>query len=205
MSKINLNELKEKSSKIEQKIKNIIQKKLDKNDLRDSLKEILIHLEEKLLNINDEEKNEGIFNDFTTVFKTGILTENIIKQKNIILKNLSNLSASQFERCNDLYNYNPKLTLNEDFCNTLTNEKNKELIEFSNGFRIIGVIPLGTLGNFSEAAISRFTLIYTSPYENNERLSIIEALINSCYKNEAENYINEYIKILDYFIIEYEK
>ena len=205
MSKINLNELKEKSSKIEQKIKNIIQKKLDKNDLRDSLKDILIHLEEKLLNINDEENNEGIFNDFTTVFKTGILTENIIKQKNIILKNLSNLSASQFERCNDLYNYNPKLTLNEDFCNTLTNEKNRELIEFSNGFRIIGVIPLGTLGNFSEPAISRFTLIYTSSYQNNEKISIIEALINSCYKKEAENYINEYIKILDCFINDYEK
>ncbi len=205
MIKLNLNDLKEYSLHFEKKIKNLIQNKLDKGDLRDSLKEILIHLEEKLLYVKEEEENEGIFNDFTTVFKTGVLTENIIKQKNIILKNLSNLSASQFERCNDLYNYNPKLTLNEDFCNTLTNEKNKELIEFSNGFRIIGVIPLGSLDNFSEAAISRFTLIYTSPYENNERLSIIEALINSCYKNEAENYINEYIKILDYFIIEYEK
>ena len=124
MIRLNLNDLKEYSLHFEKKIKNLIQNKLDKGDLRDSLKEILIHLEEKLLYVKEEEENEGIFNDFTTVFKTGVLTENIIKQKNIILKNLSNLSASQFERCNDLYNYNPKLTLNEDFCNTLTNEKN---------------------------------------------------------------------------------
>ena len=69
----------------------------------------------------DKESNDnGIFKDFTSIFKTGILLEKILKQSPAILKNLPNLSTSVLERLNDLFNFMPKLSLNEDFCNIFT-------------------------------------------------------------------------------------
>ena len=121
------------------------------------------------------EMSNSMFGDFTTIFKVGVLIENVLLQKNIILKNLSNLSPSIFERLNDFYNYNPKITLNEDYCNTLTSE-NKELHDFSDGFRMIAVIPLDDIRNFSDAARSRLTVIYTKPYQKDERKTAIRNL-----------------------------
>ena len=121
------------------------------------------------------EMSNSMFGDFTTIFKVGVLIENVLLQKNIILKNLSNLSPSIFERLNDFYNYNPKITLNEDYCNTLTSE-NKELHDFSDGFRMIAVIPLDDIRNFSDAARSRLTVIYTKPYQKDERKTVIRNL-----------------------------
>lgn len=118
-----------------------------------------------------ETNNNGIFKDFASVFKTGILFEKILKQSPIILKNLPNLSPAVLERFNDLFNFMPKLTLNEDFCNTFTGRLNdvKEISNFSKNFRIISISSMSGLRNLSDAARSRFSTIYTSEYSDEEK------------------------------------
>ena len=137
----------------------------------------LVSLRKKLFEINDE--NKGIFKDFTSIFKPGILLEKILKQSPIILKNLSNLSTAVLERFNDLFNYNPKLTLNEDFCDTFTGEmKPKEISNFSNNFRVISISTLSGIRNLSDAAKSRFTTIYTSEYDGHEKEIAAKTFLN---------------------------
>ena len=135
-------------------------KKKDKNDvLPDCIYLVLESLRNKLF-FKDKE-NKGFFKDFTSIFKSGILLEKILKRSPIILINLSNLSTAVLERFNDLFNYDPKLTLNEDFCNTFTDNLNpKELNNFSNGFEIISISSLAGIRNLSDAARSRFYYIH---------------------------------------------
>jgi len=171
------NEKEELSKKFENNINEIINVFLSRKsggEYPETLRNIIYHLKDKLLE-DILEMSNSMFGDFTTIFKVGVLIENVLLQKNIILKNLSNLSPSIFERLNDFYNYNPKITLNEDYCNTLT-EENKELHDFSDGFRMIAVIPLDEIRNFSDAARSRLTVIYTKPYQKDERKTVIRNL-----------------------------
>lgn len=156
------NELNEEISKL----KIDIQKGKD-TKMPDCIIKALESLQKKLFEI--EKDNKRVFKDFTSIFKTGILLENILIQSPIILKNLSNLSTAVLERFNDLFNYNPKLTLNEDFCDTFTLDMNpKEINNFSNNFRVISISSLSGIRNLSDAAKSRFTTIYTSEYEKQE-------------------------------------
>jgi hypothetical protein len=171
------NKKEESSKNFEKEIRDIINIFLSTKsggEYPKTLRDIVYHLQDKLLE-DILEMSNSMFGDFTTIFKVGVLIENVLLQKNIILKNLSNLSPSIFERLNDFYNYNPKITLNEDYCNTLTGE-NKELHDFSDGFRMIAVIPLDDIRNFSDAARSRLTVIYTKPYQKDERKTVIRNL-----------------------------
>ena len=126
---------------------------------------------------------EGIFGDFTSVFKTGILTEKIFTQSPLITENLPNLPTAIIERCNDLFNYNPKISLNEDTCNTFT-DNDKELNGFSDGFRVIATSLELAIRNLSDAAQSRFTIVYTTKYIPEER----DLLINIFYKNTPKEF-----------------
>lgn len=88
----------------------------------------------------DKEPNDnGIFKYFTSIFITGILLEKILKQSPVISKNLPNLSTAVLERFHDLFNFMPKLSLNEDFCNTFTGrfKEGKEISNFSQNFKVI--------------------------------------------------------------------
>ena len=119
-------------------MKKKIKKKIDKKKISGKAKKILKELEDNLNKMieaqrellpkcissaldslmdklfDKETNNNGIFKDFASVFKTGILFEKILKQSPIILKNLPNLSPAVLERFNDLFNFMPKLPLNED-------------------------------------------------------------------------------------------
>ena len=140
-----------------------------KKELPECIIKALQSLKKKLFEIEDN-NNKGIFKDFTSIFKTGILFDKILKQCPIILKNISNLSTAVLERFNDLFNYNPKLTLNEDFCDTFSGEMiPKEISQFSDKFRIISISSLSGIRNLSDAAKSRLTTIYTSEYGNEEK------------------------------------
>ena len=113
------NKKEEIARSFENEIREIINKFLSTKsggEYPETLKNIVYHLQDKLLE-DILEMSNSMFGDFTTIFKVGVLIENVLLQKNIILKNLSNLSPSIFERLNDFYNYNPKITLNEDYCN----------------------------------------------------------------------------------------
>ena len=158
-------------------------------ELCSSLRKILDNLKEKLFEpILDSEDN--IFGDFTSIFQTGIIIENILCQKSIILKNLTNLSPAVLERFNDLLNYNPKITINEDFCGTLTGV-NKELSDFSSTFKVIGISSTETFNNLSEAAKNRFTLLFTSSYSDEEKKIVLKNYSNNTNPNFF-NFMKEY-------------
>jgi len=124
--------------------------KIQKKKLPKCINLTLDSLKDKLF--EKESNNNGLFKDFTSIFKTGILLEKILKQSSVILKNLPNLSTAVLERFNDLFNFMPKLTLNEDFCNTFTGKfKNgKEISNFSTHFKVIAISSLGGIRNLSE-------------------------------------------------------
>ena len=127
--------------------------------------------------------SEGIFGDFTSVFKTGILTEKIFARSPLIAENLPNLPTAVIERCNDLFNFNPKICLSEDTCNTFTGE-DKELKDFSDGFRVVATSTELAIRNLSDAAQSRFSVIYTTSYTQEER----ELLIQIYYENTPKEF-----------------
>ena len=127
--------------------------------------------------------SESIFRDFTFVFKTGILTEIIFSQSPIITENLPNLPTTVLERFNDLFNYNPKISLSEDTCNTFTDDY-KDLSGFSDGFRVIATSTELAIRNLSDTAQSRFTIIYTTSYTPEER----DLLIQIFYKETPKEF-----------------
>ena len=175
-----------------------------KKDLPECIYLSLKSLNKKLFEVNDN--NKGIFKDFTSIFKPGILLEKILKQSPIILKNLSNLSTAVLERFNDLFNYSPKLTLNEDFCDTFTSEmKPKEISNFSDKFRVISISTLSGIRNLSDAAKSRFTTIYTSEYDGNEKEIAAKSFLNPKFLEKTKNSLYDIPEELFEFIKEYEK
>ena len=134
--------------------------------------------------------SDGIFGDFTSIFKTGILTEKILSQSPLITENLPNLPPAVLERCNDLFNYNPKINLSEDSCNTFTND-NKELSGFSDGFRVIATSNELSIKNLSDAALSRFSIIYTTSYTPEESDLLIQ-LFNKDTPKEFYDFLKKY-------------
>ena len=132
--------------------------------------------------------------DFTTIFKGGIILENILRQTSIILKNITKLSIAVLERFNDLLNYNPKIIINEDYCGTYTGN-NKELTDFSDSFRIIGICSLESFNNLSEAAKNRFTILYTNEYNDIEK-NIISKLYLPKLPTKFEQFITRYKKTI---------
>ena len=177
-TKIKYNKIK----KFEEKIDKIIKKCKEEKILPKCFENIVEHLQKNLTEFNFS-FSEGIFGDFTSVFKTGILTEKIFSQSPLIAENLPNLPPQVIERCNDLFNYNPKICLSEDSCNTFTGE-DKELSGFADGFRVIATSTELAIRNLSDAAQSRFTIIYTTSYKPEERNLLIQIL----YKETPEEF-----------------
>ena len=171
-------------SKFENKISEILKKFKKEAKIPICFENILERLKRNLIDFNTS-LSEGVFGDFTSVFKTGILTEKIFNQAPIITENLSNLPTAVLERCNDLFNYNPKISLSEDTCNTFT-ERDKELTGFADGFRVIATSSELGIKNLSDAAQSRFTIIYTTNYTLEERNLLIEIF----YENPPQEFIN---------------
>jgi len=87
---------------------------------------------------------------------------------NQLFLNISNLKPQVLERFNDLFNFEPKLVLNEDYCNTFT-DKIKEWSNFNDNFRIMATSQLENFSNLSDAAKSRFSIVQTSEYKEKEK------------------------------------
>ena len=159
-----------------------------------ALKQILNKLRKNLFNLNNlkvEENNK--FGNFTSYFQAGRILQDLFLQKYIILKGVDSLSPNVLERFNELLNYEPKIILNEDLYNTFT-EKNKEIKEICENFRIIGISSSDNINNFSEASRSRFTLISTSKYTKDEKTLLIKKLCPDCPVNFNEIFIKNFEK-----------
>ncbi len=176
---------KNKIKTFEKKVSKIIEdyKSLNKSKTPESIKKILSHLENNLFEFNISQSDK-IFGDFTLIFKTGIIIEKILSQSPLIIENLPNLQTAVLERCNDLFNYNPTINLSEDTCNTFTGDDDKNLTGFSNGFRVIATSSELAIRNLSDAARSRFSIIYCNSYTFEER----DLLIQNFYKETPKEF-----------------
>ena len=166
-----------KQSNFKEEIETIIKKSLkDKGDIG----EVLKRLEQNLFSpCENNSGKENFFGNFTSFFQAGILIQNILEQKYIILKGIDHISPNILERFNDLLNYSPKISLNEDLYNTFTNDK-KEIQNFYENFRIIAISSIKNINNFSETSRSRFTLISTSRYTKEEKPFLIKKICDNC-------------------------
>ena len=89
----------------------------------------------------------------------------------------------------------PKLSLNEDFCNTFTGrfKEGKEISNFSQNFKVIAISSLSGIRYLSDAARSRFSTIYTSEYNDDEK-EIAAKLFNSKIPGELSSFLEKYEK-----------
>lgn len=152
---------------------------MEPNINNEALKNILKQLKDNLLDMTyyETDKNNK-FRNFTSYFQAGMILQNLLEQKNIILKGVDSLLPNVLERFNDLLNFNPKIILNEDLYNTFTRDQ-KEIKNISNFFRIIGISSIDNINNFSEASRSRFTLISTSKYTKEEKIYLLKIYVQN--------------------------
>ena len=189
--KIDKNENEIKFLEFKSKIKSIIDK--TKNKLKNSISihYVLDNLEKKLFE-EIVKNSDNLFGDFTAIFKEGILPNKILLQQSLICKNISNLKPQVLERFNDLINFDPKIILNEDYCNTFTG-KMKEWSDFNENFKIFATSQLENFSNLSEAIKSRFSIIQTSKYSKEEQYNVSQIYYKDTpYK--LYTFINEYKK-----------
>ena len=156
-------------------ISEYIEKKLKKIEQSSSLNYTADHLKNLLLNERKEDDSNII--NMSLEFLPGLFLSAILRKKSLILKNLPNVPTVVLERFNELFSGAHILTLVEDIQNTFTEEKNKEL-KISNNFRVIATCKPEKVNNLSEALLSRFTVIYVSPYDSIEEKTVLKSESN---------------------------
>ena len=133
------------------------------------------------------------------VFNPSIITKAYLWNRNLILKNISNLDTSILERFNEFFSEYQTLTLNEDIHQTFTDKENKTL-KLKN-IRIIATSNPGYENKISETISSRFTIIEVNLYEKKE-----EDFVLRLYSKENNLLIEEKdYEIIEDFCIAYSK
>ena len=173
---------------IQEEIKNEIEKK--KPYFSETFQNTVEILQNKLFEKNNKTKSPlNIYIEY----RPGFIFSSILQGKQMILKNITNLSTEVLERFNELLSTEPQLQLNEDFYNTFTNENKKKFENFLN-FRIIATCPLGAESKLSEAALSRFTVVTVNDYTENEIEYILNKKNNQNFDEKDIKYIIQFIK-----------
>ena len=111
------------------------------------------------------------------VFNPSIITKAYLWNRNLILKNISNLDTSVLERFNEFFSEYQTLTLNEDIHKTFT-EDNDKVLRLKN-IRIIATSYPGYENKISETISSRFTIIEVNSYEKEEENRILRLYSNN--------------------------
>ena len=179
----------EEQEKLREKIKNKI---LIKRSQVSKFKKTIEILEEKLFNNNNDKKKN--LNNMNLEFKPGLILNSILSGKSLILKYLSNLPTVVLERFNELFSGNHNLTLNEDIHDTFTKEGNKEFENLGENFRIFATCSLGEQNKLSEAVLSRFTIICSDKYKQNEQKDVLKSYLIDKKLDFNDNCIQEVIK-----------
>ena len=169
-------------------IEDYIEKKSQKIEQDASLDYAIEHLKNLLL--SEKKKDDNNIINMSLEFLPGLFLSAILRKKSLILKNLPNVPTVVLERFNELFSGVHILTLIEDIQNTFTKEGEKEL-KISNNFRVIATCKPEKVNNLSEALLSRFTVIYVSPYDSIEEKSVLKSESNQDSK-VISNLIEEY-------------
>ena len=156
-----------------EEIKKYVDERTLKIDKNTSFDYAIEHLSNLLFNEKKNSDENNIIN-MSLEFLPGLFLSAILRKKSLILKNLPNVPTVVLERFNELFSGVHILTLVEDIQNTFTKEGNKEL-KISNNFRVIATCKPEKVNNLSEALLSRFTIIYTSAYDENEEKRVLKS------------------------------
>ena len=170
-------------------IQNLRDGKLDENTLRKEIKKFFAKdnalcgkrivfekrvkrtLDKLFAQTNQDNDDDNILNNIKLEFKPGLFTSAILGGVSLDLKNFDKIPTTTLERFNELFTGMKTLTLNEDkFC-TITTQHNKLLCDTVDFIRFFAT---STTKNFSEAVLSRWTVINTKEYEFDELEEVLK-------------------------------
>ena len=149
-----------------------------------SLKFIINNIVKNITDNWNESSNESLMRNYTTVFKPGLITSQILNQRTLILKNFAKPPVAVIERFNELFALKPELTLNEDYTNTLVPPDHKIISFEGKQFRIIATCNENELSHLSEAMLSRMNVIRVPKYSQED----INAILGKSFCKELETF-----------------
>jgi MoxR-like ATPase len=136
-------------------------------------KDMVNRILDKLLKVmnNKNANSDNILNNIKLEFKPGLFTSAILSGDSLNLRNFDKIPTTTLERFNELFTGMKTLTLNEDKFNTITTAKNKLICETVDFIRFFAT---SSTKNFSEAVLSRWTVINTKEYEFEELEEVLK-------------------------------
>ena len=184
-----LQDLKNKNLKIdeiENYIKNFFTKDNSNCGRRIVFKNMINRTYIKLKNVleSQDDGNDNILNNIKLEFKPGLFTTAILGGDSLNLRNFDKIPTTTLERFNELFTGMKTLTLNEDKFNTITTAKNKLICDTVDFIRFFAT---SLTKNFSEAVLSRWTVINTKEYEFDE----LEEVLKICSSEKDLNTVTQ--------------
>ena len=136
-------------------------------------KDMIRRLFDKLLKVMDisDSNDDNILNNIKLEFKPGLFTTAILSGESLNLRNFDKIPTTTLERFNELFTGMKTLTLNEDKFNTITKPNDKLLCETVDFIRFFAT---SLTKNFSEAVLSRWTVINTKEYDFEELEEVLK-------------------------------
>ena len=136
-------------------------------------KDMVYRILDKLLKVmnNKNINSDNILNNIKLEFKPGLFTSAILSGDSLNLRNFDKIPTTTLERFNELFTGMKTLTLNEDKFNTITTPKNKLICDTVDFIRFFAT---SLTKNFSEAVLSRWTVINTKEYEFEELEEVLK-------------------------------
>ena len=164
--KLNIKDLKSR-------IKNFFSEDNSNCGKRIVFKDMVNRILDKLLKVmnNKSANTDNILNNIKLEFKPGLFTSAILSGDSLDLRNFDKIPTTTLERFNELFTGMKTLTLNEDKFNTITTPKNKLICETVDFIRFFAT---SLTKNFSEAVLSRWTVINTKEYDFEELEEVLK-------------------------------
>ena len=128
------------------------------------------------------DSTDNILNNIRLEFKAGLFISLILRGESLDLRNFDKIPKTTLERFNELFTGMKTLTLNEDKFNTITTQTNKILCDTVDFIRFFAT---SLTKNFSEAVLSRWTVINAKEYEFEE----LKEVLRICLRKENLNII----------------
>ena len=184
--------------KLKENIKNFFSPTNSSCGRRKVFKKIVKSTLKKLLDIiKSKNEDDNILNNIKLEFKPGLFTSAILSGDSLDLRNFDKIPTTTLERFNELFTGMKTLTLNEDKFNTITTPKNKLICDTVDFIRFFAT---SSTKNFSEAVLSRWTVINTKEYEFDELEEVLKICSSERNLNTVTpNDIKYLIEVARYF------
>ena len=162
---------------------------------------IINHLRDKLFQQDANITYNSVLSNMELEFTPGLFLSSILRNRSLILKNLSNTPTIVLERFNELFSEKHSLTLNEDIHNTFTAENNKEFTDIHSYFRIFATCPPNSATKLSEAILSRFSVINVTKYQMNEQELVLKNYVieKNLYLNQLHTKVCQFAEKMNFY------